>query len=92
MLLWGDWNQVYCTKHGISISEIEALLTGSVFGQETYKGRYQVLRTNEQGRMLSFVVGAVPGQHGTWYVFSARPASRREPKRYGAPQVESNEK
>ncbi len=89
-LVWDDWNREHVTKHGLSIAEIETLLAGWVFGEETYKGRYQVLRTNHQGRLLSFVIGAVPDQQGVWYVFSARPASRRERKRHG-PQVESDQ-
>jgi len=88
-LRWDDWNRDHCTKHGISISGIEALLIGSVFGRETYKGRYQVFRTDPQGRALSFVVGLVPGETDIWYVFSARPASRRERRRYGF-QIESD--
>jgi uncharacterized DUF497 family protein len=82
-LRWDDWNRDHCAKHGISVSEIEALLTGSVFGRETYKGRYQVFRTDTQGRILSFVIGADPDRPDVWYVFSARPASRRERRRYG---------
>jgi uncharacterized DUF497 family protein len=89
-LFWDDWNRDHSTKHGISIAEIEALLTGSVFGRETYKDRYQILRANEDGRVRSIVVGAVPNQPDTWYVFSARPASRRERRRHGF-QIESDE-
>lgn len=89
-LLWDDWNREHCTKHGVSISETEALLTGSVSGQETYKDRFQVFRENQQGQVLSFVVGPVPGEPNTWYLFSARPASRREPRRYGF-QTESDQ-
>lgn len=89
-LFWDDWNREHAAKHGISIFEINMLLAGWVFGQETYKGRYQVFRVNQQGRLLSFVIGADPDEHGTWYVFSARPASRRERRRHGS-QAEGDE-
>jgi uncharacterized DUF497 family protein len=89
-LFWDDWNREHATRHGVSIAEIEMLLTGRVFGRDTYKDRYQILRTNQYDRLLSFVIGAVPGQQDIWYVFSARPASRRERRRYGS-HAESDE-
>jgi uncharacterized DUF497 family protein len=89
-LLRDDWNREHATKHGFSIAEIDALLTDRVCGRETYKGRYQVLKSNQQRRSLSFVIGSVPNLHDSWYVFSARPASRREHRRYGS-HIEGNE-
>lgn len=38
-LLWDSWNPKHATGHGLSIAEVETLLTGWVFGEETYTGR-----------------------------------------------------
>jgi len=46
--------------------------------RETYKHRQQLVGPTLTGRMLSIVVGPVPDRPDIYYVFSARPASRKE--------------
>ena len=46
--------------------------------RRTYKQRLQYIGPTSDGRMLSVVVGAVPERSFVYYVFSARPASRKE--------------
>jgi uncharacterized DUF497 family protein len=58
--------------------EAEEVVAGEPTIRETYKQRLQLVGPTLAGRMLSIVVGPVPDQPGVYYVFSARPASRKE--------------
>ena len=58
--------------------DIAAVVAGLPTVNETYKQRLQLVGPTVTRRMLSIVIGAVPDRPGTYYVFSARPASRKE--------------
>ncbi len=81
-LIWDDWNREHIRKHGVSEAEIEEVVTLEPMQRETYKGRTLLIGPNGEGSLLAVVVGPVPGSAGRYYVFSARPASRQERKRY----------
>ncbi|MBW3633567.1 MAG: BrnT family toxin [Chloroflexi bacterium] len=77
-LHWDDWNRDHIAKHAVLPEEVEEVIAGLPKVSETYKQRLQLIGPTLVGRMLSIVVGAVPGRPGIYYVFSARPASRKE--------------
>lgn len=77
-LYWDDWNRGHIARHAVSLDEAEEVIAGLPSVRETYKQRLQLVGLTLAGRMLSIVVGAVPDQPGVFYVFSARPASRKE--------------
>jgi uncharacterized DUF497 family protein len=77
-LHWDDWNRDHIAKHAVLPEEAEEVIAGWPRVNETYKQRLQLVGPTFAGRMLSIVVGAVPDRPGVYYVFSARPASRRE--------------
>ena len=77
-LHWDDWNRDHIAKHAVLPEEAEEVVAGLPTVNETYKQRLQLVGPTVAGRMLSIVVGAVPDRPGTYYVFSARPASRKE--------------
>ena len=77
-LHWDDWNRDHIAKHAVLPEEVEEVVAGLPTVIETYKQRLQLVGPTGAGRMLSIVVGAVPDQPGTYYVVSARPASRKE--------------
>ncbi len=81
-LEWDDWNREHIAKHAVVPEEVEELLGTSPLVRQTYKARYQLLGPTLSGRMLSVIVGAVPDGSNVWYVFSARPASRKERRLY----------
>jgi uncharacterized DUF497 family protein len=70
------------TKHAVLPEEAEEVVAGESVVRESYKRRFQVIGPTLSGRMLSIVVGPVPDQPDVWYVFSARPASRKERAAY----------
>jgi len=62
--------------------EADEVVAGEPSARETYKNRVQLVGPTAAGRMLSIVVGPVPDQPSVYYVFSARPASRKERGEY----------
>jgi uncharacterized DUF497 family protein len=77
-LHWDEWNRDHIAKHAVLPEEAEEVIAGLPLVSETYKQRLQLVGPTFAGRMLSIVVGAVPGRPGIHYVLSARPASRKE--------------
>jgi uncharacterized DUF497 family protein len=77
-LVWDDWNLDHIAKHDVLPQEAEDVIAGEPTVDETYKQRMQLIGPSAAGRMLSIVIGAVPDQPNVYYVFSARPASRKE--------------
>ncbi len=81
-LYWDDWNRDHLGKHAVSPQEAEEVVAGEPISRQSYKQRLAVTGPTIAGRLLTVIVGAVPNQPGTFYVFSARPASRRERGEY----------
>ena len=77
-LLWDEGNRDHIAKPAVLPEEAEEVIAGLPRANETYKQRLQLVGPTLAGRMLSIVVGAVPDRPGVFYVFSARPASRKE--------------
>jgi uncharacterized DUF497 family protein len=80
--VWDGWNREHITKHGVRPDEAEEVVAGEPYVRETYKQRLHVVGPTATGRILSIVIGAVPDQPSVYYVFSARPASRKERSNY----------
>ncbi len=81
-LVWDDWNRDHLTKHQVLPDEVEEVVAGASTSRETYKARLLVVGPTTSERMLAIVIGPVPGDPGAYYVFSARPASRKERAAY----------
>jgi uncharacterized protein len=90
-LLWDEWNRDHIAKHAVLPEEAEEVIAGLPRVNETYKQRLQLVGPTLAGRMLSIVVGAVPDRPGVYYVFSARPASRKERGMYEQTKGDSHQ-
>lgn len=77
-LEWDDWNREHIARHHVVPHEAEAVLKARPFIKATYKERFLIVGPTQAGRVLSIVVGEVPDKPDVYYVFSARPASRKE--------------
>jgi hypothetical protein len=66
----------------VTRDEIVEVIAGETVARETYKQRFLVLGPTSSGRSLAVVIGPVPDKPGTYYTFSARPASRKERRYY----------
>ena len=75
---WDEWNREHIKKHGVTEAEIHEIVQSDNVIKDSYKGRFLVTGRTRAGRALSMAVGKSPGHPGTYYVFSARPASRKE--------------
>jgi uncharacterized DUF497 family protein len=81
-LVWDEWNLEHIAKHGITQGDVEGVLKGPALARRSYKNRFLVIGPTTNGRVLAVVIGADPHDPGSYYVFSARPASRRERRHY----------
>lgn len=75
---WDSWNRHHITKHQVSPEEAEEVAAAEPVILATYKGRFQLIGPTLSGRILTVIVGPVPDHPNSYYVFSARPASRKE--------------
>ncbi len=82
ILVWDDWNREHITKHHVTPAEVEEAVGGEPIASQGYKDRLVLTGPTSTGRMLTVVIGGVPRQADSYYVFSARPASREERARY----------
>lgn len=87
-VVWDGWNTEHVAKHGVSPEEAEQVLAGETISEDTYKQRLLVIGSTKSGRILTVIVGRVPYTSEDWYVFSARPASRKERAIYRQIQVD----
>jgi len=81
-LVWDDWNRDHLAKHAVLPEEAEEMVAGDPVVRQTSKDRLQFIGPTLTGRILSVVAGRVPNELGAYYVFSARPASRKERDMY----------
>lgn len=81
-LHWDDWNREHLVKHAVTVEEAEEVVAGEPIFRASYKQRLAVTGPSAAGRLLTVVIGEVPHQPGSFYVFSARPSSREERREY----------
>lgn len=81
-LAWDDWNREHISKHAVTVDEVEEVISRRTIRSSTYKGRLLLVGSTVTGQMISVVAGPSPGQLGSFNVFTARPASRPERRRY----------
>lgn len=83
-LIWDDWNRQHIEKHGVLPEEAEQVLKSSPFVREIYKERLLLVGQTAAGQFLTVVVSPVSGRNSdrSFYVVSARPASRKDRIQY----------
>lgn len=77
-LEWDEWNREHAVKHGVAFGDISAALKNVLFIKPSYKSRLLVFGRENSDRIIAVVIGEVPEKPNVYYVFSARPANRRE--------------
>lgn len=77
---WDEWNLSHVEKHGYFPADAEHICFGEhVHYTASYKNRDVILGPAPDGRILAVIVGRVPNQTtDLYYVFSLRPAKRKE--------------
>ena len=79
-LIWDAWNVAHITRHGVTPEEVEEVCQGPHLLRQAYKGRLMLIGPTLAARMLSVVLE--PEGEGVFYPVTARPASRKERRRY----------
>jgi uncharacterized DUF497 family protein len=79
-LVWDPGNVAHVARHRVTWREVEeACLITPMFSQ-TYMGRIRVIGPTHTGRMLTVILA--PEIEDVYYPVTARPASRKERRRY----------
>ena len=79
-LIWDPWNVRHIERHGVTLREVEEVCAGTFTPSQSYAGRILLVGSTNESRILAIVVE--PQSSGVYYVVTARPASRRERRRY----------
>ena len=77
-LSWDDWNREHVSKHSVREHEVHEVVASRPVFRKSYKERFIATGRTTAGRILTVIIGEHPIDKGVFYVFSARPASRKE--------------
>ena len=81
-LVWDPWNVAHIARHGVTPDEAEEVCHGAPVTSTTHHDRLRVIGPTQAGRMLTVILDSEPDQVDVYYPVSARPASRKERRRY----------
>jgi len=80
-LIWDDWNVAHIAQHHVTPEAVEEVCQALPLASTSYGGRLRLIGVSKAGRMLTVILA--PGQRpGSYYPVTARPASKRERKRF----------
>ncbi|OGM30795.1 hypothetical protein A2630_00375 [Candidatus Woesebacteria bacterium RIFCSPHIGHO2_01_FULL_44_10] len=79
-LIWDKWNVVHIARHEVTPDEVEEICQGDHISEKGYSGRLRLVGYTQKGRALGVVL--VPKGDDIFYPVTARPASRKERKKY----------
>ncbi len=80
-LIWDDWNVNHIAKHGVSVKEVEEAVKDKRKVIWKHRGRY-VMVASAYGRILFIVLEKVEGEKNSYYVITARDATKSEKRIY----------
>lgn len=80
-LVWDDWNVEHIARHDVTPEEVEDACASEILAWPTYRGRFLAIGKTAQDRVLTVVLEPWLEER-TYYVITARPASRRERHAY----------
>jgi uncharacterized DUF497 family protein len=79
-LIWDSWNVTHIARHRVTPEEVEEVCYGDPVFRESYKNRIIAIGPTRSGRMV--FVALDPEGQDVYYPVTARPASRKERRRY----------
>jgi uncharacterized DUF497 family protein len=79
-LIWDPGNVRHIARHQVSAAEVEQVCHGEHIQSVAYQGRIMLIGVTQQDRLLSVVLE--PESEHTYYVVTARSASRKERQLY----------
>ncbi len=78
---WDPWNVAHIARDRVAPEEVEEVCIRHPVTSVTYAGRLRVIGPTRAGRVLTAIL-APDDEPGVYYVVTARPASRKERRRY----------
>jgi len=81
-LIWDPWNIAHIAHHGVTPDAAEEVCHGDPVTSATHHDRLRVVGPADDGRMLTVILDPELDEVGVYYPVSARPASRKERRRY----------
>jgi uncharacterized DUF497 family protein len=81
-LVWDPGNVAHIARHGVVPTEVEEVCHGDHVVRQGYEGRVILVGPTKAGRSLAIVLEPEPDEPGAYYPVTARPASRKERRRY----------
>lgn len=79
-LSWDASNEAHIARHRVTPEEVEEVCHGDPLVRQGYKGRLVLIGPTGSRRMLAVVLE--PEGRGVYYPVTARPATRKERRRY----------
>lgn len=79
-LRWTPVNTAHILRHAVRTNEVEEVMEGTYLAEPGYGGRTVVIGRSRTGRYLTIVVEAEGA--GQFFPVTARPASRKERRRF----------
>jgi uncharacterized DUF497 family protein len=79
-LRWTPINAAHIARHGVRINEVEEVVAGERIVEPGHSGRSVLIGPTASGRMLAVVLEPEGG--GVFFPVTARPASRKERRRF----------
>lgn len=79
-LVWDSWNIDHIARHGINQEEVTEICQRDPMVSKTYQQRLRAVGPTANGKILTVILA--PKGDDTYYPVTARPASRKERRRY----------
>lgn len=79
-LRWNPGVVAHVAQHDVTLDEVEEVRLGDPMSADAYAGRVMVIGPTNSGRMLAVIISHV--DNDMYDVITARPASRKERRRY----------
>ena len=78
-LIWDEWNVTHIARHKVLPEEVEEVCRRTYIAYESYDGKFEIIGTTKQKRILLIVLDPEP-VNGEHYVVTANTANRRDRK------------
>lgn len=80
-LIWDEWNIAHISRHKVLPEEVEEVCRGSYIAYESHDGRFKVIGTTKQERILLIVLDP-ESKDCEYYVVTAHTASKKDQELY----------
>lgn len=80
-LIWDEWNIAHIARHDVLPEEVEEVFRKTYIAYESYDGRFEIIGTTKQKRILLIVLDPEM-VNGEYYVVTAHTANKKDRELY----------